>query len=458
MAKREKKVEVEKTADSVVLPDPKTAAAPAADSAAPAVAATPTPTPAPDSASQEQRGGSRQSEIEVFTSGEVSITRLVDFIIEQAYLMHASDIHIDPKENELEIRFRIDGVLSTIFVLPKTLLNQVITTIKVHSSLRTDEHQAAQDGRFRVIVDKIPVDLRVSICPTYHGENAILRLLVSQAKALTLDQLGLSGRDKALVEQYIKRPHGMILSTGPTGSGKTTTLYTLVQMLNKPDISIATIEDPIEYSIGGITQIQVNAATGVTFAKGLRSLLRQDPNIIMVGEIRDDETASIAVNAALTGHLLLSTLHTNDAATTLPRLLDMGIEPYLVASTVNIAIGQRLVRKLCPDCTVEYKMTEAEKERLQKVISERAWKDTKKFYVGKGCRACVNTGYRSRIGIYEVLEVRGEIRDLIVSKASSDAIASAAIRLGMTTMLEDGFAKAGQAVTSVAEVLRVIQE
>jgi len=404
------------------------------------------------------RIGTRQSEIEVMTTGDVSITKLVDYIIEQAYLMHASDIHVDPTENEMDIRFRIDGVLATIFVLPKVLLNQVITTIKVHSGLRTDEHQAAQDGRFRVVIDKVPVDLRVSIIPAYHGENAVLRLLVSQLKALTLQELGLADRDKALVETYIRRPHGMILSTGPTGSGKTTTLYTLVQMLNKPEIAITTVEDPIEYSIGGITQIQTNAATGLTFALGLRSILRQDPNIIMVGEIRDNETASIAVNAALTGHLLLSTLHTNDAATTLPRLLDMGIEPYLVASTVNIAIGQRLVRKLCPDCTVEYKMTEAEGKRLQAVITEKAWKATKKFFVGKGCKACVNTGYRGRVGIYEVLEVRGEIRDLIVGKASSDAIRTAAIRLGMTTMLEDGFAKAGTGITSVAEVLRVIQE
>jgi type IV pilus assembly protein PilB len=404
------------------------------------------------------RVGTRQSEIEVMTTGDVSITKLVDYIIEQAYLMHASDIHIDPTENEMDIRFRIDGVLATIFVLPKVLLNQVITTIKVHSGLRTDEHQSAQDGRFRVVIDKVPVDLRVSIIPAYHGENAVLRLLVSQLKALTLAELGLSDRDKTLVEQYVGRPHGMILSTGPTGSGKTTTLYTLVQMLNTPNIAITTVEDPIEYSIGGITQIQVNAATGITFALGLRSILRQDPNIIMVGEIRDNETASIAINAALTGHLLLSTLHTNDAATTLPRLLDMGIEPYLVASTVNIAIGQRLVRKLCPDCTVEYKMTEAEEKRLKAVITEKAWKDTKKFFVGKGCKACVNTGYRGRVGIYEVLEVRGEIRDLIVGKASSDAIRTAAIRLGMTTMLEDGFAKAGTGITSVAEVLRVIQE
>jgi type IV pilus assembly protein PilB len=402
--------------------------------------------------------GSRQDEITGFTTGDVSITKLVDYIIEQAYLMHTSDIHIDPSENEMDIRFRIDGMLSTIFVLPKVLLNQVITTIKVHSGLRTDEHQTAQDGRFRVMIKDIPVDLRVSIIPAYHGENAVLRLLVSQAKALTLEELGLSPRDKGLVEQYIRRPHGMILATGPTGSGKTTSLYTLVQMLNNPGIAITTIEDPIEYSIGAITQIQVNAATGLTFAKGLRSILRQDPNIIMVGEIRDDETASIAVNAALTGHLLLSTLHTNDAATTLPRLLDMGIEPYLVASTVNIAIGQRLVRKLCPDCTVEYKLTKAEQARLQAVISAKAWEETKKFFVGKGCKTCAGSGYKGRVGIYEVLEVKGEIRDLIVSKASSDAIAAAAVRMGMTTMLEDGFSKAGQGLTSVAEVLRVIQE
>jgi type II secretory ATPase GspE/PulE/Tfp pilus assembly ATPase PilB-like protein len=402
--------------------------------------------------------GLKQGEFDKFVENDASINKLVGYIVEQAFLMRASDIHIDPTEKDVDIRFRIDGVMNKIFSLPKPLLNQLITTIKVNCGLRTDEHQAAQDGRFRVIVNETPVDLRVSIIPSYHGEDAVLRLLVSQVKAYTLDELGFSAHDKALIEKYVHRPHGMILATGPTGSGKTTTLYTLIAMLNTPDVSITTIEDPIEYSMDGVTQIQVNTATGLTFAKGLRSIVRQDPNVIMVGEIRDDETASIAVNAALTGHLLLSTIHTNDAATTLPRLLDMGIEPFLVASTVNIAIGQRLVRKICTECKTEYKPTAAEQERLKSVVSENVWGQYKKFWIGSGCAACGNSGYKGRVGIYEVLEVRGEVRDLIVGKASSEAIAQTAIKNGMTTMLEDGFAKAGSGMTTVAEVLRVIQE
>jgi type II secretory ATPase GspE/PulE/Tfp pilus assembly ATPase PilB-like protein len=400
----------------------------------------------------------KQSEIEQFTEKDVSINKLVDYLIEQAYLMRASDVHINPAEKEVEIRFRIDGVMKKIFSLPKVMLNQIITTIKVNCGLRTDEHQAAQDGRFRLLIGDTPVDLRVSIIPSYHGEDAVIRLLVSQVKAFTLEELGFAPHDRELIDHYIHRPHGMILATGPTGSGKTTTLYTILQMLNTPEVSITTIEDPIEYSMAGITQIQVNTATNLTFAKGLRSIVRQDPNIIMVGEIRDDETASIAVNAALTGHLLLSTIHTNDAATTLPRLLDMGIEPFLVASTVNIAIGQRLVRKICDSCKKEYRPTDAEIERLKSVVSEKIWSAHKGFYIGAGCSVCNGSGYKGRIGIYEVLEVRDEIRDLIVSKASSEKIQEAATAKGMTTMLEDGFAKAGQGLTSVAEVLRVIQE
>jgi type II secretory ATPase GspE/PulE/Tfp pilus assembly ATPase PilB-like protein len=415
------------------------------------------PADAPKTAGNEGEG-LKQSEIDKFTEKDVSINKLVDYMIEQAYQMRASDVHINPAEKEVDIRFRIDGVMKKIFSLPKVMLNQIITTIKVNCGLRTDEHQAAQDGRFRLLIGDTPVDLRVSIIPSYHGEDAVIRLLVAQVKAFTLEELGFAEHDKALIQRYIHRPHGMILATGPTGSGKTTTLYTVLQMLNTPDVSITTIEDPIEYSMAGITQIQVNSATNLTFAKGLRSIVRQDPNIIMVGEIRDDETASIAVNAALTGHLLLSTIHTNDAATTLPRLLDMGIEPFLVASTVNIAIGQRLVRKICEGCKEEYRPTDAEKDRLRAVVSEKIWKTYDTFFIGKGCNVCGGSGYKGRVGIYEVLEVRDEIRDLIVSKASSDAIQQTAVKNGMTTMLEDGFAKAGQGQTSVAEVLRVIQE
>jgi type II secretory ATPase GspE/PulE/Tfp pilus assembly ATPase PilB-like protein len=402
--------------------------------------------------------GRKQAEIDRLTKTDFSITKLVDYVIEQAYDAHASDIHIDPQDKNVDVRFRIDGVLYSVFLLPKTLLSQIITRIKVHCGMRTDEHQAAQDGRFRVDLNGREIDLRVSVIPTYHGENAVLRLLVSELKANGLADMGFSERDLRVVESYSKRSRGMTLATGPTGSGKTTTLYTIIQTLNTPAVSITTIEDPIEYSMPNVTQIQVNAATNLTFAKGLRAIVRQDPNIIMVGEIRDSETAGIAVNAALTGHVVLSTLHTNDAATTLPRLLDMGVEPFLVASTVNIAIGQRLVRKLCGDCKTEYKLTAAERERLMSVVSEKIFSQPRKFLIGKGCKSCADTGYTGRLGIYEVLEVRGEIRDLIVRKASADAIRTAAIKMGMTTMLEDGFVKAGDGLTSIAEVLRVVQD
>jgi type II secretory ATPase GspE/PulE/Tfp pilus assembly ATPase PilB-like protein len=399
-----------------------------------------------------------QGEVERLIKVDTSITQLVDYIIDHAYQARASDIHIDPQEKVVMVRLRIDGVMHHIFTLPKEILPQIITRIKVHCGLRTDEHQAAQDGRFRVGVDDHKIDLRVSIIPTYNGENAVLRLLVSEFRKLDLDQLGYSPEDLKVLRRYIKKSYGMILATGPTGSGKTTTLYSIIQELNTPEVTVTTIEDPIEYSMAGVSQIQVNPQTNLTFAKGLRSIVRQDPNIIMVGEIRDNETAGIAVNAALTGHMVLTTLHTIDAATTLPRLLDMGMEPFLVASTVNVAIGQRLVRKICPDCKVEYKLTDAERDRLRAVVSEPIFKKYEVFYVGRGCPQCNDSGYKGRAGIYEVLEVRGEVRDLVLKKASAEAVKQAAIKNGMTTMLEDGFRKAGMGITSIAEVLRVVQD
>ena len=300
------------------------------------------------------------------------------------------------------------------------------------------------------------VDVRVSIAPTYYGENSVLRIL-SERTQLSLKELGFSDRDFAIVEKAVKKPYGMILATGPTGSGKTTTLYSIIKELNTAEISIITIEDPIEYSINGIDQIQVNAQTGLTFAQGLRSILRQDPNIIMVGEIRDEETAGIAVNAALTGHLLLSTIHTNDSATTLPRLLDMGIEPFLIASTVNIAIGQRLVRKICSNCRVEKKLNDVEFNSLKEVIRPELFKNSRNFFEGKGCAVCED-GYEGRVGIYEVLEVADIIRELIMKRANSNIIQEEAVKEGMTTMLEDGFNKALKGITTIEEVLRIIHE
>jgi type IV pilus assembly protein PilB len=288
----------------------------------------------------------------------ISIISLVDGLIAEAHKLRASDIHIDPQEAGLAVRMRIDGVLQEIGILPKDIQQEVITRIKVLSSLRTDEHQHPQDGRFRLILAKTgPVDVRVSVASTYYGENAVLRLLADHTAdkgGSTLETLGFAQEDRVKIEEATRKPHGMILVTGPTGSGKTTTLYTILKQLNSQEISIITIEDPIEYSIVGINQMQANSHSGLSFANGLRSIIRQDPDIIMVGEIRDTETAKLAVNTALTGHLMLSTLHTNDAATTLPRLLDLGIEPYLIAATVNLIIGQRLIRTICENCKTSY--------------------------------------------------------------------------------------------------------
>ncbi len=387
-----------------------------------------------------------------------TVTELVNLLIRKAFESEASDIHIDPQPDSVIIRFRIDGLLHDIIKLKKELQPLIITRIKVLAGLRTDEHFMAQDGRFRVQENSTDIDLRVSIVPTHHEENVVLRLLVGAARALGLGELGLSGDDLKKLHRYIRKPYGMILATGPTGSGKTTTLYSIIRLLNSREVSIVTIEDPIEYAVSGITQIQINPQTNLTFASGLRAIVRQDPNIIMVGEIRDQETAGIAVNAALTGHLLLSTLHTNDAATTLPRLLDMGVQPFLIASTVNVAIGQRLVRRLCELCRVKYTISTEERVSLAAVISENLLKQQKEFWRAEGCRECNDTGYTKRVGIYEVLEVTEAIRKLIMRQANANEIRTAARTEGMTTMLEDGFNKAVTGLTSLTEILRVIHD
>lgn len=397
-------------------------------------------------------------EQELTNGHNLSIIKLVDNLIEYAHSVRASDIHLDPDETGMRVRLRIDGVLDDTFTFPKQIRSEVISRIKVMSGMRTDEHQVAQDGRFRSIFEDIgAIDIRVSIAPTYFGENAVLRLLSDKSEQFTLDTLGFSASDKDKITKAIHRSHGMILSTGPTGSGKTTTLYTLIKVLNKPGVSITTVEDPIEYAVEGINQIQVNPRTGLSFSNGLRSILRQDPDIIMVGEIRDSETASIAVNTSLTGHLLLSTLHTNDSATTLPRLLDMGIEPYLIASTVNIVIGQRLVRKLCGHCKTKKTLTATEHKSLESVLSASD-ADIKHSYHGEGCDKCNTTGYCGRLGIYEVMLVDGEIREAFLRKSPSGEIKAIARANGMTTMIEDGLKKAEEGLTTIEEVLRVINE
>lgn len=391
---------------------------------------------------------------------EISIISLVDNMMEYAFLARASDIHLEPMDDKLVARLRIDGILHDMFGFPKGIHSGIITRIKVLGGMRTDEHQAAQDGRFRIAIAN-PLrqfDVRVSIIPTYFGENAVLRLLAEQTKIAKIDDLAFSDADKIKIRRAVKRSHGMILATGPTGSGKTTTLYTILKEVNTREVSVITVEDPIEYSLEGIDQIQVNARTGLTFADGLRSILRQDPNVIMVGEIRDRETASIAVNAALTGHQLLSTIHTNDSATTLPRLIDMGVEPFLVASTINIALGQRLVRMICPNCKAKKKLTDAEFEHLQSILPDDVIGNHRDFYYGKGCTECGDTGYFDRIGLYEVLEINDFIREAIMRRADAGEIKKIAVKNGMVPILEDGFGKALAGLTTIEEILRVVNE
>jgi len=388
----------------------------------------------------------------------ISIISLVDRFVEYAYIANASDIHIEPTRDSMRVRYRIDGLLYDSFnkKIDFKLYPEVISRIKVLSGLRTDEHLLPQDGRFRVHVEEFgDIDVRVSIIPTYYGENAILRVLAG-TQNFELKDLGFSAADMKKVVGAIGKPYGMILANGPTGSGKTTTLYTLLKQLNSPQASIITIEDPIEYSLDGTTQIQTNAEVGLTFANGLRSILRQDPNIIMVGEIRDEETAGIAVNAALTGHLVLSTLHTNDSATTFPRLLDMGVPPFLVASTVNVAIGQRLVRKLCQKCKIERKLTLEEFKSLLELIP--TLRPEMQFFKAQGCAECNGSGFQGRLGVREVIEVTDSIRQLVMTRGTAQDIKAAAIKDGMTTMLEDALRKASLGLTSIEEILRVVHE
>ncbi len=390
--------------------------------------------------------------------GDAPISRMVDQLIEYAYQDKASDIHIEPQEKNSLIRFRIDGVLHDVVLLPKSLHERIVSRIKVLSRLRTDEHLAAQDGKMRMIFDEGYVDIRVSILPIVEGEKIVMRLLSSSAQQLSLVTLGMSDEDLKKVTNAFTKSFGMILSTGPTGSGKSTSIYAILKILNVREKNITTIEDPVEYRLKGINQIQVNPKTNLTFANGLRSILRQDPNVVFVGEMRDGETAGIGVNAALTGHLVLSTLHTNDAATTLPRLIDMNIEPFLVASTVNIIIGQRLVRKICDMCKTSYNLSGADLgKNIGAAIIKKNFGDKKefRFYKGSGCHLCHNTGYAGRIGLFEVLEVTKAVRELIIQKADSDKIVARAIEDGMKTMLDDGLIKVGKGLTTIEEVMRV---
>lgn len=391
-------------------------------------------------------------------SDSLPIAKIVDTLINTAYEDRASDIHIEPTETESLVRFRIDGVLQDVLLMPKKIHDRLITRIKVLSNLRTDEHMSAQDGKMRVVIPEEQLDIRVSILPVTGGEKAVLRLLSSKSREYSLVSLGMSPGDLTKLERAYAQTYGMILSTGPTGSGKTTSIYAILKVLNTRDKNITTIEDPVEYWIKGANQVQVNVKTNLTFADGLRSILRQDPNIIFVGEIRDSETAGIAVNAALTGHLVLSTLHTNDAATAIPRLSDMGVEPFLVASTVRVIVAQRLLRKICDGCKTSIQFTHEEllkhfsKEVLLKFFPEGTNITT---YHGSGCKLCHNTGYIGRLGVFEVLEVSAEIRKLIAAKSDADIINKQAIKEGMQSMVDDAMIKVQKGLTTIEEVIRV---
>lgn len=402
------------------------------------------------------------------------IVRIVDTLLEYAIFENASDIHIEPEEQEINVRYRVDGILRQVMTLPKNVQPGVTARVKILSNLKVDEHRLPQDGRFKIDTKDYKVSFRVSIIPAFDGEKIVLRLLSEKTQILTLEQLGFQPSSLEVVKKNLAKPHGMILVTGPTGSGKTTTLYTILNLLNTPEVNIVTIEDPIEYRLPHINQSQVNPKIGYTFAIGLRAFLRQDPNIMMVGEIRDQETAEIAIHAAMTGHLLLSTLHTNDAVTTLPRLSDMGVPSFLIASTTNLIIAQRLVRKICPNCIQSYKLDKKiidelnQQFKIEKILKtmqqEKAIIETKKglepllFYRGKGCKQCGDSGYKGRIGIYETLEITEELAELIFKKATQSELKQQAERQNMLTIVEDGFIKAKNGITTIEEIMRVTKE
>jgi|EndMetStandDraft_3_1072993.scaffolds.fasta_scaffold30066_4 type IV pilus assembly protein PilB len=437
---------------------------------------------------QREDDGTAQQVSEADVAENSPIAQTVNLLLEYAIRSQASDIHIEPRENFVQIRYRIDGVLKEVNQLPRNVLGALISRIKILSNLKIDERRVPQDGRFKIKIAGKQYALRVSTLPIADGEKVVMRILDESNQAVTLQQLGYWGHSLSVISEAMTEPNGMILITGPTGSGKSTSLFSILTMLNKPDVNISTVEDPVEYKIPGVNQTQTNVKAGMTFANGLRALLRQDPNIIMVGEIRDGETANLGVQAALTGHLVFSTLHTNNAATSLPRLLDMGIEPFLIASTVKAVVGQRLVRRLCMVCRQQYAPSPEEIAEVTKLFNLREGQTfsyihelelqamqqqvggetpagtTEQTIVSMwhanpdGCDECNHTGYKGRIGIYEVLGVSIPIQKMITANATSEQIQEQAIADGMTTMQTDGLVKVLRGNTTLEEVLRVTRE
>jgi type IV pilus assembly protein PilB len=398
-------------------------------------------------------------------NNENNIVLIVNQFLEYAYNTGASDVHIEPlSDGNVSVRFRVDGILTEVVRYPINIHEKVVFRIKIMAHLRTDERDATQDGRFEYKKEGIDFDVRVSILPVTNGENIVFRILSERTKKVVLEDLGFNPVDIQKVRRAIDQPYGMILVVGPTGAGKTTTLYALVQILAVQPINIVTVEDPVEYTIDKVQQIQVNAKKNITFANGLRSIVRQDPDVIMVGEIRDNETATIAVNAAMTGHLLFSTLHSNDAGTIFPRLLEMGIEPFLVASSVNIVVAQRLVRKVCPHCKINYPKTAADvpailaqvnnpvfKKMMDKFFPGQKLSDIK-LYKGSGCKVCKHSGYLGRIAVFEVMEIDDHIRAVVTARQSASIISSKAEELGMTPMYYNGLIHLFNGVTTAEEI------
>jgi type II secretory ATPase GspE/PulE/Tfp pilus assembly ATPase PilB-like protein len=390
---------------------------------------------------------------------EAPIAKIVSTILEYAVTSRSSDVHIEPQEHRVRVRYRIDGILYDRLSLPKTVQESLISRIKILSEMKIDEHRAPQDGRFNFKVGGNEVDLRISVLPTVYGEKIVMRLLRKSGGIPTLQDLGFNGVALKNLETAILRPHGIIIVSGPTGSGKTTTLYAVLSKLNTTRVNIMSLEDPVEYQISGVNQVQVNPAVGLTFASGLRAFLRQDPNIILVGEIRDEETTDLALQAALTGHLVFSTLHTSNAAGVLPRLIDLGAEPFLLASTMNALVGQRIVRKICSHCKEAFIPPQPLQEEMRKILGKLFPATGEiKLYKGKGCSECGDSGYFGRMGIYEVLIISERITKLVLEHPDSESIENAAVSEGMITMKQDGYLKALQGATTIEEVLRVAQE
>lgn len=408
------------------------------------------------------------------TETDVPIIKIVDAIMEYAMFEQSSDVHIEALPDAVVVRFRVDGDLHDVVELPATIHNALVARIKILSNLRIDEHRVPQDGRFSFKIEEEEESVRVSIIPAFYGEKVVMRLMTDEAQNMNLEEIGFSEQNAKIMKQQLEKPFGMILVVGPTGSGKTTTLYAVLNMLNTEEVNICTIEDPIEYGVHRVNQTQVNSQAGYTFASGLRSLLRQDPDVIMIGEIRDKETAQISVRAALTGHLVLSTLHTNNSAGAPPRLLDMDVEPFLVSSTLNIVIAQRLVRRICLDCIFSFKLKAEELKSLAKEFDlenmlarfkSQGLVDAKvktfselTFYRGKGCSRCHQSGYSKRVSVLELLQNTEAVQKCIIRNASSNEIQKVAMEEGMITIFEDGMQKALLGVTTIEEVLRIKRE